>query len=65
MGPVFGRKGGATGGGRSTVQPAESINLHFTGDFHAITAAHNGSIGAESAPGGGARLVMRLSVREE
>ena len=41
MGPVFGRKGGATGGGKSTVQPAESINLHFTGDFHAITAAHN------------------------
>ncbi len=41
MGPVFGRKGGATGGGRSTVQPATSINLHFTGDFHAITAAHN------------------------
>jgi formate--tetrahydrofolate ligase len=41
MGPVFGRKGGATGGGRSTVQPAGSINLHFTGDFHAITSAHN------------------------
>jgi formate--tetrahydrofolate ligase len=41
MGPVFGRKGGATGGGKSTVQPAESINLHFTGDFHAITSAHN------------------------
>ena len=41
MGPVFGRKGGATGGGKSTVQPAQSINLHFTGDFHAITAAHN------------------------
>ncbi|MCE9518097.1 MAG: formate--tetrahydrofolate ligase [Verrucomicrobia bacterium] len=41
MGPVFGRKGGATGGGKSTIQPAESINLHFTGDFHAITAAHN------------------------
>ncbi|TDU81055.1 formate-tetrahydrofolate ligase [Prosthecobacter fusiformis] len=41
MGPVFGRKGGATGGGHSTVQPAESINLHFTGDFHAITSAHN------------------------
>jgi formate--tetrahydrofolate ligase len=41
MGPVFGRKGGATGGGRSTVQPAESINLHFTGDFHAVTSAHN------------------------
>ena len=41
MGPVFGRKGGATGGGKSTVEPSESINLHFTGDFHAITAAHN------------------------
>jgi len=41
MGPVFGRKGGATGGGLSTVQPATDINLHFTGDFHAITAAHN------------------------
>ncbi|MDP2138538.1 MAG: formate--tetrahydrofolate ligase [Candidatus Didemnitutus sp.] len=41
MGPVFGRKGGATGGGRSTVQPAADINLHFTGDFHAITSAHN------------------------
>ena len=41
MGPVFGRKGGATGGGRSTLQPSNSINLHFTGDFHAITSAHN------------------------
>ncbi|MBL9176642.1 MAG: formate--tetrahydrofolate ligase [Verrucomicrobiaceae bacterium] len=41
MGPVFGRKGGATGGGRSTVRPAHAINLHFTGDFHAITCAHN------------------------
>ena len=41
MGPVFGRKGGATGGGRSTVEPSSSINLHFTGDFHAITSAHN------------------------
>ena len=41
MGPVFGRKGGATGGGASTVQPATEINLHFTGDFHAITSAHN------------------------
>jgi formate--tetrahydrofolate ligase len=41
MGPVFGRKGGATGGGRSVIQPAESINLHFTGDFHAVTSAHN------------------------
>jgi formate--tetrahydrofolate ligase len=41
MGPVFGRKGGATGGGRSSIVPADSINLHFTGDFHAITSAHN------------------------
>ena len=41
MGPVFGRKGGATGGGESSLTPAESINLHFNGDFHAITAAHN------------------------
>ena len=41
MGPVFGRKGGATGGGKSTVEPADSINLHFTGDFHAITSANN------------------------
>lgn len=41
MGPVFGRKGGATGGGKSTIQPATEINLQFTGDFHAITAAHN------------------------
>jgi formate--tetrahydrofolate ligase len=41
LGPVFGRKGGATGGGRAQVAPMEQINLHFTGDFHAITAAHN------------------------
>ena len=41
MGPVFGRKGGATGGGKSRLTPSNSINLHFTGDFHAITAAHN------------------------
>jgi len=41
MGPVFGRKGGATGGGKSRITPGESINLHFTGDFHAITSAHN------------------------
>lgn len=41
MGPVFGRKGGATGGGLSRVEPSNSINLHFTGDFHAITSAHN------------------------
>ncbi len=41
MGPVFGRKGGATGGGYAQVLPMEAINLHFTGDFHAIAAAHN------------------------
>ena len=41
LGPVFGRKGGATGGGRAQAAPMEAINLHFTGDFHAITAAHN------------------------
>ncbi len=41
MGPVFGRKGGATGGGKSTIIPTEEINMHFTGDFHAITSAHN------------------------
>ena len=41
LGPTFGLKGGATGGGRAIVVPADSINLHFTGDFHAITSAHN------------------------
>jgi formate--tetrahydrofolate ligase len=41
MGPVFGIKGGAAGGGYSQVIPMEDINLHFTGDFHAITAANN------------------------
>ena len=41
MGPVFGLKGGATGGGYSQIVPMESINLHFTGDIHAITSAHN------------------------
>ena len=41
LGPVFGMKGGAAGGGYSQVLPMESINLHFTGDFHAITAANN------------------------
>jgi formate--tetrahydrofolate ligase len=40
LGPVFGVKGGATGGGYSQVVPMEDINLHFTGDFHAITTAH-------------------------
>lgn len=41
LGPVFGMKGGATGGGYSQVVPMEEINLHFTGDFHAIGAANN------------------------
>ncbi len=41
MGPVFGIKGGATGGGRAQVAPMEDINLHFTGDIHAMTAANN------------------------
>lgn len=41
LGPVFGVKGGATGGGRSQVLPSENINLHFNGDFHAVTSAHN------------------------
>ncbi|MGH2723818.1 MAG: formate--tetrahydrofolate ligase [Actinomycetota bacterium] len=41
MGPVFGAKGGGTGGRRAQVVPMEDINLHFTGDFHAIAAAHN------------------------
>ncbi len=41
MGPVFGVKGGGCGGGRSQVLPMEDINLHFTGDIHAVTSAHN------------------------
>jgi formate--tetrahydrofolate ligase len=41
LGPCFGVKGGATGGGYAQVLPMEDINLHFTGDFHAITSAHN------------------------
>jgi formate--tetrahydrofolate ligase len=41
LGPVFGRKGGATGGGYAQVVPMDEINLHFTGDFHAISAANN------------------------
>jgi formate--tetrahydrofolate ligase len=41
LGPVFGMKGGATGGGLASLHPLDKINLHFTGDFHAITAAHN------------------------
>ena len=41
LGPCFGMKGGAAGGGHAQVVPMEDINLHFTGDFHAITSAHN------------------------
>ena len=41
LGPCFGTKGGAAGGGFAQVVPMEQINLHFTGDFHAITSAHN------------------------
>jgi formate--tetrahydrofolate ligase len=41
LGPVFGVKGGGTGGGRASLVPADEINLHFTGDIHAITSAHN------------------------
>lgn len=41
LGPVFGVKGGGTGGGKATLEPADDINLHFTGDIHAITSAHN------------------------
>ena len=41
LGPVFGVKGGATGGGYSQILPMEDLNLHFTGDFHAITSANN------------------------
>ncbi|MDG2149908.1 MAG: formate--tetrahydrofolate ligase [Planctomycetota bacterium] len=41
LGPCFGMKGGAAGGGHAQIVPMEDINLHFTGDFHAVTAAHN------------------------
>jgi formate--tetrahydrofolate ligase len=41
LGPVFGMKGGATGGGKAKVAPSEDINLHFNGDIHAVTSAHN------------------------
>jgi formate--tetrahydrofolate ligase len=41
MGPVFGVKGGGTGGGQAMIEPMEEINLHFNGDFHAVAAAHN------------------------
>jgi formate--tetrahydrofolate ligase len=41
LGPTFGMKGGATGGGRARLVPSDDVNLHFTGDFHAVTSAHN------------------------
>ena len=41
LGPVFGRKGGAIGGGNAVILPSDNINMHFTGDFHAITSANN------------------------
>ncbi len=41
LGPVFGQKGGGTGGGKSKLEPSARINLHFTGDLHAVTSAHN------------------------
>jgi formate--tetrahydrofolate ligase len=41
LGPVFGMKGGGAGGGQSQIEPSQKINLHFHGDFHAITSAHN------------------------
>jgi len=41
LGPCFGVKGGGTGGGKSRIEPSQDINLHFTGDLHAVTAAHN------------------------
>jgi formate--tetrahydrofolate ligase len=41
LGPVFGQKGGGTGGGQSKLEPSARINLHFTGDLHAVTSAHN------------------------
>ena len=54
LGPVFGMKGGAAGGGRSQLVPMVDINLHFTGDIHAVGSAHNllsAMIGAPSPPG--------------
>ncbi len=65
LGPVFGRKGGATGGGYAQVVPMERINLHFTGDFHAISAAHNllsAMIDNQLYWGGGANLEPRKVV---
>ena len=60
LGPVFGMKGGAAGGGYSQVLPMESINLHFTGDFHAIGAANN----LIAAMIDNARLFRQVDLRE-
>ena len=60
LGPVFGMKGGAAGGGYSQVLPMESINLHFTGDFHAIGAANN----LIAAMIGNARHFRQVDLRE-
>jgi formate--tetrahydrofolate ligase len=71
LGPTFGRKGGATGGGRSILVPTTDINFHFTGDFHAISAANNllasvfggrswtRKAGVPSSPSWAARLMTR------
>ncbi|MCA9651237.1 MAG: formate--tetrahydrofolate ligase [Myxococcales bacterium] len=65
LGPCFGIKGGGTGGGRAQLYPSDDINLHFTGDFHAITAAHNllaaaidNALHFESLPGLDPRRVL-------
>ena len=62
LGPCFGIKGGAAGGGYSQVLPMEDLNLHFTGDFHAITSANN-LLAASQCSGGpgseGGRLCQR------
>ena len=50
LGPCFGMKGGAAGGGHAQVLPMDRINLHFTGDFHAVTAANNMISPATSMP---------------
>jgi formate--tetrahydrofolate ligase len=66
LGPCFGIKGGGTGGGRAQLWPAARINLHFTGDFHAITSAHNllaatidNALHFDSVPGVGLDLEPR------
>lgn len=66
LGPCFGLKGGGTGGGRAQLASADRVNLHFTGDFHAITSAHNllaaaldNALHFDSEPGGGLDLEPR------